>query len=133
MGFCMANVIAAVVALLTAAFVVLLLTPRIARLAIRLGAIDRPDGRRKNQALPVPRGGGVVVALAAFIAVAIALQFSARIDVSSSAWLTRGFLPSVAILLVVGIVDDVLTLTGIYKLIGQVLAVSVLVATGAHF
>ena len=36
-------------------------------------------------------------------------------------------------LLVVGIVDDVLTLTGIYKLIGQVLAVSVLVAAGSKF
>jgi UDP-GlcNAc:undecaprenyl-phosphate/decaprenyl-phosphate GlcNAc-1-phosphate transferase len=29
--------------------------------------------------------------------------------------------------------DDVLSLTGIYKLIGQVLAVSVLVAVGAQF
>jgi UDP-GlcNAc:undecaprenyl-phosphate GlcNAc-1-phosphate transferase len=36
-------------------------------------------------------------------------------------------------LLIVGIIDDVLTLTGIYKLMGQVLAVSVLVAAGAQF
>jgi UDP-GlcNAc:undecaprenyl-phosphate GlcNAc-1-phosphate transferase len=131
--FCMTNVTAAFVALITAGCVVLLFTPRIARLAIRLGAIDHPDGRRKNQARPVPRGGGVVVALAAFIAVPIALHFSASSDASTSVWLTRGLLPSVAILLVVGIIDDVLTLTGIYKLIGQVLAVSVLVATGAQF
>jgi UDP-GlcNAc:undecaprenyl-phosphate GlcNAc-1-phosphate transferase len=42
-------------------------------------------------------------------------------------------LPALLVLIAVGIVDDVLTLTGIYKLIGQVLAVSVLVAAGSKF
>jgi UDP-GlcNAc:undecaprenyl-phosphate GlcNAc-1-phosphate transferase len=51
----------------------------------------------------------------------------------ASQWLVRGLLPAIGVLLAVGIVDDVLTLTGIYKLIGQVLAVSVLVAAGSQF
>src|SRR5215213_7520352 len=58
-------------AFLAAAAVSLLLTPVIRRLAVRYGAIDRPGIRRVNT-LPVPRGGGVAVAVA-FIVVTIAL------------------------------------------------------------
>jgi UDP-GlcNAc:undecaprenyl-phosphate GlcNAc-1-phosphate transferase len=130
----MMHIIVSVAALATAALIVLMFTPRIARLAEALGAIDFPDGRRKSQARPVPRGGGVIVAVAVFIGVGVALSFDTRTDPSSSAQsLIHGLLPAALILLAVGIIDDVLTLTGIYKLIGQVLAVSVLVATGLEF
>jgi len=129
----MEQLIGTFAAFLAAASFVVILTPKIARLAIRVGAVDHPDGRRKSQALPVPRGGGVVVALAAFLAVVFALFIGQPADSSSSAWLMYGLLPSAAILLIIGIIDDVLTLTGIYKLVGQVLAVSVLVAAGAQF
>jgi UDP-GlcNAc:undecaprenyl-phosphate GlcNAc-1-phosphate transferase len=129
----MDHLISNAVGFLGAASLVLILTPRFARLATRLGAVDHPDGRRKNQALPVPRGGGVVIALAAMSVIPLALFIGPPGEAESSAWLTRGLLPSIIILLVVGIIDDVLTLTGIYKLIGQVLAVSMLVATGLQF
>lgn len=129
----MTDIIGPAAALASAAFVVLLLTPYIAHLAKRLGALDHPDGNRKNQALPVPRGGGVAVALALFVAVPLALYFGSPVDEQSTVWLIRGLMPSVIILLLVGIVDDFFSLTGIYKLIGQVLAVSVLVAAGAQF
>jgi UDP-GlcNAc:undecaprenyl-phosphate GlcNAc-1-phosphate transferase len=109
------------------------LTPVVARLAIRFGAMDQPDGRRKSQAQAVPRGGGVAVTLATALAMTVALSWVPVDDGESSSWLVRGLPPAIAVLLLVGIVDDVLTLTGIYKLIGQVLAVSVLVAAGAHF
>lgn len=132
-GLLMAHLIGTIAAFAVAGCVVLLLTPSIARLARKLGAIDHPDGRRKNQPLAVPRGGGVVVAVAAFIAVTAALYFGPSLDATGSTWLLRGLLPSVAILLLVGIADDFWTLTGIYKLVGQVFAVSVLVATGAQF
>jgi UDP-GlcNAc:undecaprenyl-phosphate GlcNAc-1-phosphate transferase len=116
----------------------MLLTPLIARLATRLGAVDNPDGRRKHQQRPVPRGGGVAIAVAALLAVAAAVllfspQGSSPDGSSSTAWLTHGLLPALLVLVAVGIADDLLTLTGIYKLIGQVLAVSVLVAAGSKF
>ena len=111
----------------------LALTPVLARWAMRLGAIDRPDGRRKSQIEPVPRGGGVAVVIAAGLALLAVFFLSPSGADPSSTWLVRGLLPAVAVLLLVGITDDVLTLTGIYKLIGQVLAVSVLVAAGAQF
>jgi len=116
-----------------AAVGVVLITPYIARLATRTGAVDRPDGHRKNQTVPVPRGGGVAVGLAVFAAIPVALYFVGPLDPPSTAWLWRALVPSVVILILIGIVDDFFTLTGIYKLVGQVLAVSVLIAAGAQF
>jgi UDP-GlcNAc:undecaprenyl-phosphate GlcNAc-1-phosphate transferase len=104
-----------------------------ARLAHRLGAIDRPDGRRKNHDFPVPLGGGIAVAAAMAIALAIVLLLMPPLGGSSPSWLLKGLLPAALVLIWVGIIDDVLTLTGIYKLIGQVLAVTVLVAAGSRF
>jgi UDP-GlcNAc:undecaprenyl-phosphate/decaprenyl-phosphate GlcNAc-1-phosphate transferase len=122
-----------VIAFAVALVCALLFTPHVASLAIAMGAVDRPDGRRKNQSTPIPRGGGIAVAVAAIIAVLVAMIVVSPAETSSSIVLWRGLLPALAVLLVVGAVDDVLTLTGIYKLIGQVLAVSVLVAGGSTF
>jgi UDP-GlcNAc:undecaprenyl-phosphate GlcNAc-1-phosphate transferase len=122
----------AAAALAIAWLAALLLTPSVARLATRLGAVDYPDGRRKSHARPVPRAGGIAVALAAILAMAVTMALTPA-DEDASAWLIRGLIPAVGVLLVVGIIDDVFSLTGIYKLIGQVLAVSVLVAAGAQF
>jgi UDP-GlcNAc:undecaprenyl-phosphate GlcNAc-1-phosphate transferase len=73
------------------------------------------------------------VTLAAILATVVAALLFPPTGDLASAWLIRGLLPATAVLLVVGIIDDALTLTGVYKLIGQVLAVSVLVAAGAQF
>jgi UDP-GlcNAc:undecaprenyl-phosphate GlcNAc-1-phosphate transferase len=49
-------------ALLTSAALSLLLTPVVRTIAIRLDNVDHPDARRVNKA-PIPRGGGVAVAI----------------------------------------------------------------------
>jgi UDP-GlcNAc:undecaprenyl-phosphate GlcNAc-1-phosphate transferase len=123
----------AAAALAIAWLAALLLTPIVARVATRLGAVDYPDGRRKSHSQPVPRAGGVAVALAAMIAIAVAMGLAPPPAEEPSTWLVRGLAPAVGVLLVVGLIDDVLSLTGIYKLVGQVLAVSILVAAGAQF
>jgi UDP-GlcNAc:undecaprenyl-phosphate/decaprenyl-phosphate GlcNAc-1-phosphate transferase len=127
------NFFGAAAALAIAWLAALVLTPIVARLATRLGAVDYPDGRRKSHSHPVPRAGGVAVALAAMVAMAVAMGLTPSAEEAASTWLVRGLVPALLVLLVVGIIDDVFTLTGIYKLIGQVLAVSVLVAAGAQF
>jgi UDP-GlcNAc:undecaprenyl-phosphate GlcNAc-1-phosphate transferase len=126
------SLLEAAAAFLTAWVATIALTPVVARLAIRLGAVDEPDGRRKRQPRAVPRGGGVAVTVATVLAMVVA-SFFTPLNSGSSAWLERGLPLGIAVLLVVGVIDDILTLTGIYKLIGQVLAVSVLVAAGAQF
>jgi UDP-GlcNAc:undecaprenyl-phosphate GlcNAc-1-phosphate transferase len=111
----------------------LALTPLAARWATRLGAVDAPDGRRKNQEKPVPLGGGIAVALAAAIALPVTLALGQEPrDLLTSEWL-QGALPSALVLIVVGLLDDTIGLTGIYKLIGQMLSASLLVAAGFRF
>jgi UDP-GlcNAc:undecaprenyl-phosphate GlcNAc-1-phosphate transferase len=129
----MTNILGAALATAAAAGIVLVLTPWLARLARRLGAVDRPDGNRKHQSQPVPRGGGIAVAIATLAGVLIAVLCVSSGAMPSAESLVGGLAPAAVILLVVGIIDDFWSLTGIYKLVGQMLAVSVLVAGGRQF
>ena len=56
-----------------AAVIAFLLTPLVRRIALHVDAVDHPDHRRVNL-VPIPRGGGVAVAVA-FIVVAAAVGF----------------------------------------------------------
>jgi UDP-GlcNAc:undecaprenyl-phosphate GlcNAc-1-phosphate transferase len=58
-------------AFVAAAVLSFVLTPLVRRVAIRFDAVDKPDQRRVN-VVPIPRGGGVAVALS-FIVVAVVL------------------------------------------------------------
>lgn len=129
----MTNIFGAALAAAAATIIALVLTPWLARLAQRLGAVDRPDGNRKHQSQPVPRGGGIAVAIATLIAAWLATSTATLSSDGSVQPLIGGLLPAAVILLAVGIVDDFWTITGIYKLIGQMLAVSVLVAGERQF
>ena len=55
-------------AFVAAALIAFVLTPLVQRIALRYDAVDQPDHRRVNL-VPIPRGGGVAVAIA-FIIVA---------------------------------------------------------------
>jgi len=69
----------AIAGLVLAALVAFLLTPLAARLAVRVGAIDRPGERRIHQEA-TPRGGGLAVAVA-FVVVGLGvLLFERRED-----------------------------------------------------
>jgi UDP-N-acetylmuramyl pentapeptide phosphotransferase/UDP-N-acetylglucosamine-1-phosphate transferase len=61
-------------AFLGAAALSFVLTPLVRRIAIHVDAIDHPEHRRVND-VPVPRGGGVAVAVA-FVVVAILVMSS---------------------------------------------------------
>ena len=58
-----------IAAFVVAALIAFLLTPLVRRVALRIDAVDHPDQRRVN-VVPIPRGGGVAVAIA-FIAVVV--------------------------------------------------------------
>lgn len=123
----------ALVAFVVAAFASLIGVPIVIRVAARLGAVDAPDGHRKSQAKPVPLGGGVAIAVAAVLGVLIVLIFAAPRGLQPSAAFLNAALPSALVLLVIGLVDDVIGMTGIYKLIGQVLSATLLCSAGFRF
>jgi len=99
------------------------ITPRMRDAALRFGIVDRPDGRLKTQAAPVPYLGGLAIYLAFLIALALTLHFDERV---------LGILLAGSIVVIVGLVDDLGQLGPWTKLAGQLVAVSVLIKSGIY-
>jgi UDP-GlcNAc:undecaprenyl-phosphate GlcNAc-1-phosphate transferase len=114
----------------SALIVSLLLTVLVRRLAPRIGLIDRPDGHRKLHGKVTPLGGGAAVFLATTTVLvalfAIPNPWRGAFD-WSPADLVALLLAS-AVVVLVGLVDDRVRLRGRQKLVGQVLAASILIA-----
>jgi UDP-GlcNAc:undecaprenyl-phosphate GlcNAc-1-phosphate transferase len=110
------------------------LTPLVRRLAIRLQTVDAPNHRRVNRS-PVPRGGGIAVALS-FLAVAIAaLLVNDRLQVvkipfTISPQELAGLLVGGAVATVIGFLDDYYQLRARWQLLGQVALAILAIAAG---
>src|SRR5207244_3859331 len=100
------------------------LTPVVRRLAIACGATDVPDARRVHTRITA-RAGGVAVILGAVIAVALGGTLPAALGPAG--------LAGAALLLGVGLVDDVRSLPAELKLCAQVVAALLAVAGGLRF
>ena len=122
------------VAFLASAAIAYVLTPAARRLALRRGFIDRPSGRRVNTR-PIPRAGGIAIAVA-FIAVAAAvILLDGIFDVVPLRGALDGF--EIAALLVggalatlLGYLDDALQLRARWQMGGQLLLAIGAVALG---
>src|SRR5215213_7707750 len=105
-----------------AAVVSLLATPVAGALAWRIGAIDRPRARGLHQ-FPTPRLGGLAILLTV---VAAGLVFLPHDDE------TRGILIGAAVIAIVGAADDIREFPADFKLVGQLLAAVIPVASGVR-
>ncbi len=103
---------------LVAIVVAYVVTPLVRRLALRIGAVDRP-GARKVHTEPKPYLGGVAIYLAFFAAMAGSIGFS---DPT-----IRGTLIGATIILGIGMIDDLIALRPLIKFTGQILAALVLI------
>ena len=99
------------------------ITPRVREAAIRFGIVDRPDGRLKTHAEPVPYLGGLAICLAFLLALALTFDFSEEV---------LGLLLAGSIVVILGLVDDLGQLAPWTKLAGQLVAVLVLIKSGIH-
>lgn len=108
-------------------------TQAIAALFRRQRWTDAPDGDRKLQTDSVPLGGGIAVACSMGAVVLGAFSLGLLEWDEQSATFFGGFVPAMLVLLVVGLVDDFIGLTGVYKLLGQFLAAILLAVGGAQF
>jgi UDP-GlcNAc:undecaprenyl-phosphate GlcNAc-1-phosphate transferase len=99
------------------------LTPRVRDAAVRFGIVDRPDGRLKGQKEPVAYLGGLAIYLSFLLALALTVPFSRG---------TLGLLLAGSIVVLIGLVDDLGSLSPWTKLAGQAVAVVVLVKSGIY-
>ncbi|NLB80460.1 MAG: undecaprenyl/decaprenyl-phosphate alpha-N-acetylglucosaminyl 1-phosphate transferase [Clostridiaceae bacterium] len=96
-------------------------TPIIKKLAVKIGAMDIPDGKRRVHKLPIARLGG----LAIFYGFIVAILCFSNIDKS-----IRGLLIGSVIIVGLGIIDDVFKLKAPVKLFVQIVAACIAVLHG---
>jgi UDP-GlcNAc:undecaprenyl-phosphate GlcNAc-1-phosphate transferase len=100
----------------------LLATPVAGALAWRIGAIDMPRERGLHQ-FPTPRLGGLAILAAVVVAGLVFLPGGRETD---------GLLIGAGVIAVVGALDDLLEMSAEFKIVGQVLAAVIPVASGVR-
>jgi UDP-GlcNAc:undecaprenyl-phosphate/decaprenyl-phosphate GlcNAc-1-phosphate transferase len=108
----------------------ILLTPLVRRVAHRYDIVDRPDPNRKLHGRIVARAGGVAVLFAMLVGCSGALlRFSGSLlNLDLTPFL--GLLTVMVGIMLLGLADDIWTLRGRQKLVGQVVLATVLIFTG---
>ena len=127
----------AAVLFLTAAVVVLVVTPLAKRIAWHVGSIDYPGKRRVNNT-PIPRMGGIAIFMG--IIVALCVHY---VGIVCLGW-TQSFLPAhsfaymhyplillgLVSIFITGVIDDIYHLRPLHKFIGQLISCIFPVAGG---
>lgn len=111
----------------------LLLTPAARAAARRVGLVDCPDGRRKVHGMATPVAGGIAVFAAAVLAVVVFAAAAAGPMADAVRQNSRalvGLLGGAAVICVVGVIDDYSRLRARDKVLGQTVAIGVVLLTG---
>jgi len=95
--------------------------PQAMRAALTFGVVDAPDGNLKHQAAPVPYLGGLAVFAAFLLAYGMIFDLNAEV---------LALLLASSIVAMVGLIDDFGVLTPLAKVMGQLIAVFVLLRAG---
>jgi UDP-GlcNAc:undecaprenyl-phosphate/decaprenyl-phosphate GlcNAc-1-phosphate transferase len=109
----------------------LCLTPAFRIVAIWVGLVDRPDGRRKLQLVAIPKAGGPAVLTATLVVMTVAAFLRPGLaDFLSSDSRFWSLFAAASFIGLVGLVDDIRGLRGREKMFGQLIAVGILVFFG---
>jgi UDP-GlcNAc:undecaprenyl-phosphate GlcNAc-1-phosphate transferase len=105
-------------------------TPLVARLALALGAVDRPNERKVSRRSGMPLLGGLGVALGFFAGIGAVLAFTEPPD--GLAGSVDGWVLGALLVLAVGVVDDRIGLSAWPKLAVQLAAAALAIANGSE-
>ena len=125
----MPTIPAYLVVVVVAGVVTLGVTPVVRRVAVRIGAVVRPDERRVHER-PTPTLGGVAMFAGLLAGVGTAWGMGAFDEVFAGNTEPLGLVVAAAIILLVGVIDDIVEVSAPAKVAGTVLAASVLVLSG---
>ncbi len=104
------------------AFVIsFVMTPIVKSFAVKIGAMDVPTEKRRVHDHPIPRMGGLAIFIGFLLSVVLFTDITEQI---------RGILIGSIIIVVVGAIDDIISLKATVKLAGQLLAAIVAVCHG---
>lgn len=119
-----------------AAAITLVVTPGVRALSVRHGLVDQPGGR-KVHSVPISRLGGVAIFAGVAGAVLLQIVGEARfgwsevfLGVGGGRANLLGVSAGLVLMFLVGLADDIFDLTWLAKLVGQILAAGVVVASG---
>ncbi|MDO4754654.1 MAG: MraY family glycosyltransferase, partial [Bacillota bacterium] len=102
------------------------LTPLTSKLAVRIGAVDVPDGVRKIHTRTTPYGGGIAMFFAFTLTFCVAI-FHLDLEIDSK---LIGLVVASVIMLAIGLLDDIKPISAKYKFLVQLAAASVLYVAG---
>lgn len=112
------NVLVALVAALVMSFA---LTPVVKTFAQKIGAIDNPGEARRVHSHPIPRMGGLAIFLGFILSVILFAEITRPV---------QGILLGAIIIVVVGAIDDIVSLKASVKFVMQIIAALVAVYHG---
>jgi UDP-GlcNAc:undecaprenyl-phosphate/decaprenyl-phosphate GlcNAc-1-phosphate transferase len=118
--------------LLGSCAVALLVTPLAGALAARCRLVDRPDGRRKIHARPIPLAGGLAVFLSAGVALGAVFSIPQPLSplLAEQGASLLGLFFAALVIIIVGVADDYGLMRGRHKLVGQLVAVLIVTQFG---
>jgi UDP-GlcNAc:undecaprenyl-phosphate GlcNAc-1-phosphate transferase len=125
MGRVAAVTIREIAAFAGAGFLVLLFTPWVRALAVRVGAVDVPDDRRVHD-VPTPRLGGLAM-VAAFVLTLVVAGHGIGLGQP-----LQGVVAGGLFMAAVGAVDDMVELPAYVKFLGQLMAAGITVSWGVR-
>jgi UDP-GlcNAc:undecaprenyl-phosphate GlcNAc-1-phosphate transferase len=112
----------------------LLLIPLARAIAQHYGLVDQPDGRRKLHSRVVPLSGGLAIlaASAAVLVLAAVTPGPLRAILAAKVDGLLGLLLAAVTICAVGVADDFRCLRGRHKLLGQLVAIGIVLAFGVR-
>lgn len=115
--------ITVLLSLVAAAAISFCATPIVKRMAYIVGAIDVPKDNRRMHKEPIPRLGGLAIAIAFLLTVLVFAHLDTQI---------RGILLGAILILVLGVLDDCMSLKALFKFFIQILAAYIVVRSGCN-
>ena len=109
------------IALVAAVIVSFLATPLVKSLAYKVGAIDVPKDERRMHKTPIPRLGGLAIFIAFLFSVVLFADIGRQM---------QGILLGAIMIVILGVLDDILTLRALPKFLVQIAAAGVAVYHG---
>ena len=103
-----------------------IIAPLMIKFAFKVGAVDIPKDERKIHSKPMPRIGGLSFILGFFVAIIYSLL---TIELASPVNLF-GFFIGLGIITAVGFLDDIYHIKAWQKLLGQIVAAILVIASG---